>query len=423
MNRIILIGNGFDLAHGMATSYTDFLNDYWEKTIKEVQNSAGQAIFENEDFTVRNVPFTWYSGNSYSDFKKGLKSGSTRIEFKNQFLSNITEKKYLQNWVDIENEYYSEVKRNLDIKKENTNSDSIEKLNSDFNRIMSLLKEYLNRVENEFDKTVGNRGLRIKNMIGQKIYAPISFKDLTEEALNAVAAIEYEKIGKEITAVDTGVAKVENLSETEQRLIRSIRDDHSVSNIKHLLQSESALNYFDLVPIETLLLSFNYTYTEQYYKNPAHFDNYNDEKDSKTMVNHIHGTIDTRDDNPLIFGFGDELDDDYLEIEKLNDNRFLENIKSIKYLETDNYKKLLQFVNRDSYQIFIFGHSCGISDRTLLNTLFENKNCVSIKVFYHQIDGDNDNYSDIIKNISRNFNNKTKMRDVVVNKKYCEPIT
>ena len=26
MNRIILIGNGFDLAHGLRTSYADFIN-------------------------------------------------------------------------------------------------------------------------------------------------------------------------------------------------------------------------------------------------------------------------------------------------------------------------------------------------------------------------------------------------------------
>ena len=29
MNRIILIGNGFDLAHGLATSYTDFIRGYY----------------------------------------------------------------------------------------------------------------------------------------------------------------------------------------------------------------------------------------------------------------------------------------------------------------------------------------------------------------------------------------------------------
>ena len=76
----------------------------------------------------------------------------------------------------------------------------------------------------------------------------------------------------------------------------------------------------------------------------------------------------------------------------------------------------------ERYQIYIFGHSCGISDRTLLNTLFEHDNCVSIKPFYYQIDDDHDNYSEIIRNISRNFNSKSKMRDRVVNKTFCEPL-
>ena len=29
MNRIILIGNGFNLAHGLPTSYKEFIEDYW----------------------------------------------------------------------------------------------------------------------------------------------------------------------------------------------------------------------------------------------------------------------------------------------------------------------------------------------------------------------------------------------------------
>jgi len=31
MNRIILIGNGFDLAHGLKTSYKNFIDDFWNK--------------------------------------------------------------------------------------------------------------------------------------------------------------------------------------------------------------------------------------------------------------------------------------------------------------------------------------------------------------------------------------------------------
>ena len=68
------------------------------------------------------------------------------------------------------------------------------------------------------------------------------------------------------------------------------------------------------------------------------------------------------------------------------------------------------------------GHSCGNSDRTLLNTLFEHDNCLSIKVFYYQIDKKTNDYADKIKNISRNFNNKPNMRDIVVNRENCSPL-
>ena len=39
MNRIILIGNGFDLAHGLRTSYADFIDYYWEDWGKRLQGS------------------------------------------------------------------------------------------------------------------------------------------------------------------------------------------------------------------------------------------------------------------------------------------------------------------------------------------------------------------------------------------------
>ena len=61
----------------------------------------------------------------------------------------------------------------------------------------------------------------------------------------------------------------------------------------------------------------------------------------------------------------------YKELEELNDNEYLNNVKSIKYLESKKYRELLDFVESAPYQIYIMGHSCGNSDRTLLNTLFE----------------------------------------------------
>ena len=33
MNRLVIIGNGFDMAHGLKTSYMDFINWYWNQRV------------------------------------------------------------------------------------------------------------------------------------------------------------------------------------------------------------------------------------------------------------------------------------------------------------------------------------------------------------------------------------------------------
>ena len=124
----------------------------------------------------------------------------------------------------------------------------------------------------------------------------------------------------------------------------------------------------------------------------------------------------------MIFGYGDELDDEYKNILNTSNNEYLKNIKSIRYLESSNYRKMLQFIESAPYQVYIMGHSCGNSDRTLLNTLFEHNNCVSIKPYYYQKEDGTDNYLEIVQNISRNFTDMKLMRDRVVNKTFCEPL-
>lgn len=166
-----------------------------------------------------------------------------------------------------------------------------------------------------------------------------------------------------------------------------------------------------LLPNQIMLLSFNYTCTAQLYCKDAPIFN----------VNQIHGKVEQPES--VIFGYGDELDDDYKEITELNDNKLLTNIKSIKYLEADNYRKMLSFLESEPFQVLIMGHSCGNSDRTLLNTIFEHKNCVSIKPYFYFKEKGKDNYLDIVQNIHRNFTDMKLMRDRVVNKMYCETLT
>ena len=144
-----------------------------------------------------------------------------------------------------------------------------------------------------------------------------------------------------------------------------------------------------------MLLNFNYTSTPEMYL----ADN--------SMVNYIHGKL--VDPQSVIFGYGDELEENYKKLKEQNDNECMRQVKSIRYLEHDNYRRMREFIESEPFQVVIMGHSCGNSDRTLLNNIFEHPNCVSIKPY--------------TININRNFNDPKLMRDRVVCKDYCEPLT
>ncbi|KGO85781.1 hypothetical protein Q765_14230 [Flavobacterium rivuli WB 3.3-2 = DSM 21788] len=412
MNRIILIGNGFDLAHGMPTSYQSFMNYLWEKIVRKVQQERAESLFENDEIIVRVVPSAWLPGCNYQCLRQSVIKIRDLV-FKNKFLQIITDKTTIHNWVDIENEYYYLLKKAY---KESNSEIGISQLNEEFNKIKNYLGEYLVLIENNFNIEFDD--INLKHRIGSAIYSNFKLKDFAEESINTKVAVEYAKIAKDIIGLNDDNIDMQDLDTEKQNLISYLGIDHKNKKLRKLLLSEASVEYFDLLPDDILFLNFNYTSTENLYKNANDFNVIRDVPSSSI---HIHGSLREEDRNPIIFGFGDEIDEDYKAIENLNDNEFLDNIKSIKYLETDNYKKLLEYLNSGSYQIFLFGHSCGISDRTLLNTLFEHKNCVSIKPFYH-VRNESDNYSDIVRNISRNFNNKVIMRDKVVNKEYCQPL-
>ena len=88
----------------------------------------------------------------------------------------------------------------------------------------------------------------------------------------------------------------------------------------------------------------------------------------------MHGTLEDNLEN-IVFGYGDEMDPEYSKIEAFNINEFLRNFKSFYYFKNDNYQLLHTFMT-DPYEVIIMGHSCGISDRVLLNAVFENDNCI-----------------------------------------------
>lgn len=415
MNRIILIGNGFDLAHGLPTRYEDFINWYWERRLIGFARNYGKVdasdilcIFK---ITTPESVITWndvlnqwkyrYHAQNGAQFMKEAIIGDTEkfeIDY-STFFGNICKIIETKGWVDVENEYYHMLCSCI-----NKGKNNVENLNIEFQVLKSLLIEYLQTFKE--DKNIIEE---VKN----KMLAPLKAREIAIESKQ----IWTNSIAKRIDDYEKGDSfyQIRQFSELSKKANKKINDflDKNLTKIEddgwcYTIEDEVPDEL--LYPNRVMLLNFNYTSIADAYL----------PKDFGFIVNHIHGKL--NESNDLIFGYGDELDKDYKDILNLNDNEYLRNIKSVKYLESSNYRDMLSFIESAPYQVYIMGHSCGNSDRTLLNTLFEHRNCITIKPFYHQKDDGTDNYLDLVQNISRNFTDMKLMRDRVVNKTFCSPL-
>ena len=417
MNRLILVGNGFDLAHGLKTSYKDFIDDFWEDVIFKLNMfKSDTLLFSNEFIEISQDPFPTVDisnfkelATNYTTLKRFLSSKKIKFYFKNSLFRILSEINANQNWIDIENIYYKELKK-FEFGRIRDYV-SVDELNEDFEKIKFILVNYFKSI---------NKNITLKKLINKHIQSIINLKDIESK---------YQKDIIKLIIKNTEIQNTNfyiDSSNSIKTFIKNIREQNNLEIEKFVRVQVEALgdeilDVMDLYPINSLILNFNYTSTTFNYIDEFNRINGN-KSDYKISEIHIHGEL-NNPENPIIFGFGDDVDKKYQEFEDLNDNRYLENFKSIAYLQTDNYKKLLEFIDSEEYQVFIFGHSCGISDRTMLNTIFEHDNCKSIKPFYHKREDGTDNYTEIVQNISRNFNDKKKYRDRVVNKTYCEPLT
>lgn len=376
MNRLVIIGNGFDMAHGLKTSYTDFINWYWERRLNAML-TEGSAISEDClcRFEIKNTKdcVSWSNFFFFHSFRdlvtREWKYPPTEIisaikentdDFSvlySKFFETILQSIETRGWVDIENDYYQLLKSCYEAP---DNGYTVQELNGQLAYLQDRLVEYLRTIgTNQYIKELHNPMI--------EFFDPADFS--TEGKKKAL-----ENMGLE----DTNLEEIHNNFE-EQKKLR---------------------------PERIMLLSFNYTATAKNY------NNFNLEH------NYIHGELEHPKN--IIFGYGDELDRHYQDILDRNDNELLKNVKSVKYLETRHYHDMLEFLMSAPFQVLIMGHSCGNSDRTLLNTVFEHENCVSIKPFYHKWESGGDNYLELVQNISRNFTNMRLFRDRVVNKEQCQ---
>lgn len=341
MNRLIIIGNGFDIASGLESNYSQFILWYLKKclSIENRLNESNLIKFSNINETI--IKPIIEDSSSISDFFIRIKANQIKFEFfdiRIGFIKRIIDDVSIKKWVDIETLYFNFL---LKLKESNEVEEAKNGLIEKLNKIMTIMSENLEEY--------------LINQLPNHEISPSYF-----ESVNRLMFSE------DLSKLHFGNGKFNQ------------------SN--------------------TLILNFNYTNLTSKWV----------DKQSNTMQINIHGEL-NNNENQIIFGYGDNTHHKYLELEQANNIDLLKNIKSMSYPLTSNYNSLLYFLNtgkiniennidhNPNFEVLIYGHSCGLSDRILLKTIFEHQKCRGINVAYHN---DKTDYFNKTIEISRHFTKK-----------------
>jgi len=325
-NRIVIIGNGYDIALGLKTSYKDFALYYFKDLA--IQTLKGSPFYETSLLSVekKNTHFT-SSINEIENKINGMTNVKDILEYmfiigtityKHPFFRFIINEFKKENWVDIEVQYFKELSEQYEKYKQNSKK-------SDLSGIKSL-NECMDKITKELHKFI---------------------------------LIQQESVG------------VSYLTSHMSSLIDEIKEPLRYGS-ENLLPKHNRKE----PPTKVIFVNFNYTNTVIKIINNSFIGN------GFVHIN-IHGSVNDYK-NPIIFGYGDETNKIYQKLQEEDIEELIRKIKSVHYYRTKNNLNLIQHLNSNEFDVFIVGHSCGISDRTLLNKIFEHDNCIGIKCFHYK---------------------------------------
>ena len=126
---------------------------------------------------------------------------------------------------------------------------------------------------------------------------------------------------------------------------------------------------------------------------------------------YIHGELNS-EENPIVFGYGDDTNPKYLDILNNNNNNYLRNLKRQQYNLAAEYDKLKVSMSNmnDEIEVITMGHSLGLADKTLLLEIMNHEKVKKIKLTYHK---DMNGYRSLNDNISRIVSSDTLNKKIV----------
>lgn len=356
-NIILIIGNGFDLAHGIKTSFNDFaeyfINERIATELKELfRNKRDSNQFFNKKFRrdATDEMLIAHGENPIvremlkymrKDNNNGLRGYLNRVKdnlgviIQNQFLCKLFQDSY-DTWFDIENAYFYELYK---IAKGIKDKDSIEQ------------------------RKLARREVKELNFF---------LENIKDELINYLDEIKPEK------------------SEEVESFVEELIENF---NVKH--------------PFYTYTINFNYTNTIINYRKIS------------TDVNHIHGNLEKEniifgygnDQNDKYHEIKDLEIDEFLEHFKTF--RYMQNNNYIKVYE----EAIDKF---DKYEVVVLGHSLGLTDKTLLEEIFTPDKCKKIHLFKRRdkeqnLDNVRAEFNKLLYSASRIMNNEKELRKKIVN--------
>ena len=355
--KILLIGNGFDLAHGLPTSYKDFLDfckmvrELYTYPIIDNEYNQKKLIDWNTDKTIKSKLLECYE-NRKNCFEDKITTQCKELDelydcikenvWINYFLER--EKSIGENWIDFESEISNVV------------------------QAIETLKGYIERDEDV---------LKIKDTKQQII---IYFLKIAKKSLQDVFNL------KRIDGF------IEDISIELDKLIRSL-EIYICEFVNEIDINKENDDIKTITP--DYVLSFNYSNTyERIYG-----------QSKEVTYDYIHGKADIKnnvDTCNLVLGIDEYLEDDKNDkLEFIAFKKFYQRI----YKSTDStYMKWVEQIKKYpevNHNLFIFGHSLDKTDRDILKLLICNDNVTTKIYYYRKNKNDKKELGKLIKNLVR----------------------
>ena len=351
LKKILVVGNGFDLAHDLPTKYSDFLyflvlcidfSSDWRRHNEEIEKSAFENILKNSS---NNVAVKKIFDENIEEIKQTLQS---------DVMKNFLDNDLLRYMICV---YAS--KQNLDC---------------DFQWI---------DVEDELMKFVTDFNNSNNIFVGNTIYFSIPYQDGSERIFKTFYCKNISRRLKEMTNIPPDKLKsaifryifknLEQFSALLKFYLELIMKDFHKEHKLHFKFSSNVDDEFYFSHV----ISFNYTNTSRIYNSDA-------------KIYYVNGSIKYPN---IILGFENPFSSNSKEYCDDNVHLFFKNVQRVLYDLRYKYNFWFSANHEDVYskndpekkdhsrEVYIVGHSLSLSDKYILLDIIEHAEKITVNYF------------------------------------------